>query len=166
MSPSQPFQDVIDLDVSNLKKRLLNQLSALLEAIFHFEFSHDDVSNENKVDKPYLQSVLATFVTFPAVSYNEVHLEYHSTNNLVGGSIEVVGGSEVKWQQALCLRAAHECCYLPGNEAKSSSKCLAASASDKASFEQATEDTKALIQPMLELTAISEVTHRYVGYRQ
>ena len=58
------------------------------------EFSADDVSNENNVDKPYLHSVLAMFVKFPAVSYNEVHLEYHSSKNLVGGSIDVVVGLE------------------------------------------------------------------------
>ena len=161
MSPSQPLHGIMRVDISNLHKRLLNQLSPLLEAIFHFAFSDDAVANENKVDKPYLQSVLAMFVRFPAVSYNEVHLEYHSKKHLVGGSVDVVVGSKGNGNKPYIYMEPHNVAIYLGSllEAKSSTHRLASSASDRASFEQASEDTKALIQPMLELMAISEVAH-------
>lgn len=40
MSVSKPLKNV---DLENLQKRLLNQLSAVLESIFHLQFSDDDV---------------------------------------------------------------------------------------------------------------------------
>ena len=92
MSVSKPLKSVIGLDLENLQKSLSNQLSAVLESIFQLHFSDDCAAI--KVDKPYLQGVLTTFIEFPTVSYNEVHLEYHANKKLVGGSIDVVVGSE------------------------------------------------------------------------
>ena len=157
MSVSKPLKNVIGLDLDNLQKRLSNQLSAVLETIFHLNFSDDDVSNERKVDKPYLQGVLTTFIKFPTLSYNEVQLEYHSKKKLVGGSIDVVVGSESNGNKPyIYVHPKNVSIYLGSLlDAKSSSKCLAAS--NSASFDQSSEEIKALIQPMLELMAISEV---------
>lgn len=74
-SPSQPLKDIVTMNFDTLNKRFKNQLSSALEAMFHFKFSADDTSEEGKVDKPYLTSVLTTFVRYPTVSYCEVHLQ-------------------------------------------------------------------------------------------
>lgn len=106
------------------------------------------------MDKPYLQGVLTTFIKFPTVSYNEVHLEYHSKKKLVGGCI--IGSESNGNKPYIYVHPKNVSIYLGSLlEAKSSSKCLAAS--NSASFDQSSEEIKALIQPMLELMAISEV---------
>ena len=51
-------------------------------------------TSEMTQDKPYLQGVLMTFLPYPAVAYNEVHLEYSSSKHVVGGSYDVIVGSE------------------------------------------------------------------------
>ena len=157
MSVSKPLKNVIGLDLDNLQKRLSNQLSAVLETIFHLNFSDDDVSNERKVDKPYMQAVLTTFIKFPTLSYNEVQLEYHSKKKLVGGSIDVVVGSESNGNKPYIYVCPKNVSIYLGSllEANSSSRPLAASSS--ASFDESSIEIKALIQPMLELMAISEV---------
>ena len=62
-------------------------MASLLEEIFCLEFSEDVRNNEHTLDKPYLHGMLSTFVNFPPLSYNEVHLEYNS-KKLVGAPAE------------------------------------------------------------------------------
>lgn len=40
------------------------------------------------------QAVLSSFVKFPSISFNEVHIEYGTKKKLVGGSIDAIVGTE------------------------------------------------------------------------
>ena len=76
---SYPLDSLGTLDLQKLTKLLSLQMTPLLEGIFHLK---EDIRNDKLgVDKPYLQGVLSAFVNFPPLSFNEVHLEYHSKRN-------------------------------------------------------------------------------------
>ena len=90
ISLSKPLRSIANVELSKLRKRFKTRLTSLLEGIFRLTFTKDCSNNEHTQDKPYLQSVLLTFLPFPAVAYNEVHLEYSSSKHLVGGSYDVI----------------------------------------------------------------------------
>ena len=103
--------------------------------------------------------MLLTFVPFPAVSYNEVHLEYRSSKHLVGGSYDIIVGSSSNGSKPIIQIEGSNFALHLGSllEAKSTFTQLAPNTSETSCFTEETADSKALIQPMLESMAISHV---------
>lgn len=160
VSVSKPLRSVANIELSILKKRFKVRLSSLLEGIFRLNFTNQDCNNdEHMQDKPYLQGVLLTFLPFPPVSYNEVHLEYRSPKHLVGGSYDVIVGSETNGNKPIVRIEGNDIGLHLGSitEAKSTFTRLAPSTSESSSFTKDPEDLKRLIKPMLEVMAISQV---------
>lgn len=65
----------------------------MVAGILRLKFTDDNVQRGEH--KPYLQGVLSTFVKFPAVVFNEVHLEYYLKKKVFGGSVDVIVGSQM-----------------------------------------------------------------------
>ena len=156
ISKLKALRKLAEIDMKRCFNALLN---GLLEGIFRLNFTEDSTNDENTQDKPYLQGVLMTFLPYPAVSFNEIHLEYSSSKHLVGGSYDVIVGSETNGEKPKIHIeginvAVHLGCLL---EAKSTCTRLAPSTSESSSFTDDSADLKKLIQPMLEVMAISQV---------
>ena len=166
-SASVPLNTIATLDLMKLKRQLSFSMTSLLEGIFRLDFSDAAQNNEQLLDKPYLAGVLSTFVNFPPLSYNEVHLEYHSSKELVGGSIDVIIGSESNGDKPYIHvmdndlpSPSHKVAVYLGSllEAKSAGQRLTPATSDaEETFDEVLEDAKVLIQPMLETMATAEM---------
>lgn len=94
VSASKPLRSLATITVKKLKRRFKSNLTSLLEGIFRLPFTQDGSNSELTQDQPYLQGVLMTFLPYPAVVYNEVHLEYSYLKHLVSGSYDVIVGPE------------------------------------------------------------------------
>ena len=70
VSLSKPLRNICTLDLHKMSSALANQMSPLLRSILAIEFDGETHYDEHVSDRPYLQKVLATFVKFPAISYN------------------------------------------------------------------------------------------------
>ena len=136
ISVLKPLQSVATIE---LKRRFKAHLNSLLEGIFRLSFTQDCYNDEHTQNKPYLQGVLMTFLPLPAVSYNEVHLEYSSPKHLVGGSYAVIVGFETMGNKPIIQIEGNNLAVHLGSllEAKSTFTRLAPSTSESSSF---TED--------------------------
>lgn len=164
-SPSQSLEHLADVKIKNLELQLQMSLPGLLQSILKLPFTEDSDGDEHSVDMPYLQDVLLSFVAFPQVCYNQVHLEYCSTKNLVGGSFDVIVGSSANGKRPnieLKIKGSgvqKQSVYLGSVlESKSASTRLSGAHLQSDSFDESTEEFKPLLQPMLELMALSEMT--------
>ena len=159
LSCSKPFRSLATINLQRLKRRFRAQLNGLLEGIFRLPFTEDSTNDQHTQDKPYFQGVLLTFVPFPAVSYNEVHLEYRSSKHLIGGSYDIIVGSSTNGKKPIIQIEGSNFAIHLGSllEAKSTFTRLAPSSSETSSFTEETTDLKTLIQPMLESMAISQM---------
>ena len=91
-----PFHRLANFNVDRLSKKWRAQSGAVVEGIFSLNYADDAITsnNEHEVEKPYyIQKLLALFVEFPSVTYNELHLEYHISKNFVAGSIDFAVGT-------------------------------------------------------------------------
>ena len=161
ISPSMPFRSLASINLRKLKRRFHVQMNSLLEGIFRLTFTQDSTNDEHVQDKPYFQGVLLTFVPFPAISYNEVHLEYKSSKHLVGGSYDIIVGSTMNGKKPIIQIGGDNYAVYLGSllEAKSTFTRLAPSTSETCSFTEGITDSKVLIQPMLEIMAIAQLAH-------
>ena len=161
ISASKPFDSLASINLKKLKRRFHAQMTSLLEGIFRLTFTQDSTNDEHTQDKPYFQGVLLTFVPFPAISYNEVHLEYKSSKHLVGGSYDIIVGSTMNGKNPIIQIGGDNYAVHLGSllEAKSTFTRLAPNTSETRSFTEGTTDGKVLIQPMLETMAISQLAH-------
>ena len=162
MSVSKPLRSVAKITLKKLKRRFKSNLTSLLEGIFRLPFTQDGSTSEMTQDKPYLQGVLMTFLPYPALAYNEVHLEYSSSKHVVSGSYDVIVGSETNGDKPVIKIEDSRLALHLGSvlEVKSTFTRLATrdtSSSESSSFTERSEDLKQLIQPMLEVMAISQV---------
>ena len=156
ISKSFPLHKIATIEKDELKSRFQARQTLLLESIFRLKFSDDNQDDENTADKPYLQSVLLAFLPFPPVCYNEVHLEFHSNNHLVGGSYDLVVGSETNGcKPTINIEGIDVAVHLGSLvEAKNTSKKLS---TNNEPFTKPTVDLRIIIQPLLEAMAMSEV---------
>ena len=159
MSVSKPLRSVAKITLKKFKRRFTSNLTSLLEGIFRLPFTQDGSTSEMTQDKPYLQGVLMTFLPYPAVAYNEVHLEYSSSKHVVGGSYDVIVGSETNGDKPVIKIEDNRLALHLGSvlEVQSTFTRLATSSSESSSFTEHSEDLKQLIQPMLEVMAISQM---------
>ena len=165
MSPSKPLQEICTLNLPKMRVALANQMSPLLRSILAIEFDGDETHNdEHASDRPYLQMVLTTFVEFPVKSYNEVHLEYKTRVKVVGGSLDVLLGSETNGIKPYVTvhtdNSAQSVAVYLGSllEAKSSGQPHTSARADTASsFDQQSSDINHLNHAMTELMAVSEL---------
>lgn len=138
---------------------LLSAVSVVLSSI------KPSTTNETD-DVEVLDTVLRCFVPFPALSYKGIYLEYGSKNDLVGGKIALMVGSSsngkpvvkvVEKSKESGMRNVHLASIVEG---KNTEVPLLPVASVNSDFTMDVEQNMSLVQPMVEVMAISEVCNR------
>ena len=159
MKPSEPLSEfvIIDYDAE------LASFSAMLSSLSRALFGVKPGTKAEPGDVEVLQTTLECFMSYPVLSYKEVYLENATTNNLVGGKIDILVGSSSNGNKPKLRVTEHSRNSDVRNvyigtlgEAKTTDINLPL-ASSSSSFDRDVKQNKTLIQPMLQVMAVSEV---------
>ena len=160
MKLSEINTNYVTIDYEVEYEAFKNMVSALSQAISSIKVTTSDET----ADVDVLETVLRCFVPFPQISYKEVYLEKGSRNKLVGGKIDLLVGSEGNGNKQVfklkensreaTLRNVYIVCIAEGKKIDVNHISMASVNSD---FTGLVKQDMSLVQPMVELMAISEV---------
>jgi hypothetical protein len=179
MSPAFRFDTLTKcFNKAKLDDSWTHRGATITEAIWHLKWKGKP--DEKKVGAPYVRSLLRLFIhRMPVMSFEEIHLEYKSKNHLVGGSIDMGVGLAANGNKPVVHIDGEsknlELYFGSLGEAKAATvklgtcktatvklgTCKAATVKlgtcKTKTFEEEEEDTKMIIQPALEVMAVSQV---------
>lgn len=160
MKASESNVEYVDIDYDAEFASFMALLSAVSVALSSVKPSTTNVSDDVEV----LDTVLRCFVPFPALSYKEIYLEYGSKNHLVGGKIDLMVGScsndnkpVVKVLEKSRDSGVRNVHLASIGEGKTTDVPLLPMSSVNSAFNMDVKQNLSLVQPMVELMAISEV---------
>lgn len=141
-------------NVEELKKSWNDRGSTILEGLWNLKYAEDEVANELKIGSPYVMKLLRLFINkIPVLSFQEVQLERNSKKDLVGGAIDLAVGCRENGKPSVKIK---DCTLFLGSlaEAKGADIPLARK---KKELETGSKDIKIIIQPAMEVMAVSQL---------
>ena len=159
MSPAFQFHSLTQLfNMTRLTTSWKHRGATITEAMWNLNWEGD--TDEKKTGAPYVKKLLRLFINqMPVMSFEEIHLEYKSKKHLVGGSIDLAVGFAAKGDKPTVkiTNSDQRWAIFLGSLGEAKAADVKLATVKKKSFTSEEEDIKSIIQPALEVMAVSAV---------